>query len=89
MVYEYSTGRPGVGLAVGGRGVLHAMAGFGNVSVNAFTLLSLAGSSETHLVKGSFREMDIISLLTPPTKISIRTTKDSILQPFMDSYGTS
>ena len=34
------------------------MAGIGNASANAFPLLLLAGSSETHLVtKGAFQEM--------------------------------
>jgi 2-hydroxyacyl-CoA lyase 1 len=53
--YGYLTGRPGVCLVVGGPGVLHAMAGVGNSFVNAFPLLLIAGSSETHLVtKGAF-----------------------------------
>jgi 2-hydroxyacyl-CoA lyase 1 len=39
--YGYLTGRPGVCLVVGGPGVLHAMAGVGNSSSNAFPLLLL------------------------------------------------
>jgi 2-hydroxyacyl-CoA lyase 1 len=39
--YGYLTGRPGVCLVVGGPGVLHAMAGVGNSSANAFPLLLL------------------------------------------------
>ena len=53
--YGYLTGRPAVCLVVGGPGVLHAMAGIGNSSANAFPTLFLAGSSEIHLVtKGNF-----------------------------------
>jgi len=88
--YGYLTGRPGVCLVVGGPGVLHAMAGIGNSSANAFPLLLLAGSSETHLVtKGAFQEMDAISLLTPHTKISIRSILDSIPQSLTNAYRTS
>ena len=64
--YGYLTGSPGVCLVVGGPGVLHAMAGIGNASANAFPLLLLAGSSETQLVtKGAFQELDAIALLAP------------------------
>jgi len=88
--YGYLTGRPGVCLVVGGPGVLHAMAGIGNSSANAFPLLILAGSSETHLVtKGSFQELDAISLLTPHTKISLRATLDSIPRSVATAYRTS
>ena len=77
--YGYLTGRPGVCLVVGGPGVLHAMAGIGNSSINAFPMLLLAGSCETHLVtKGAFQELDAISLLAPHTKIAIRPNLDSI-----------
>ena len=45
----------------------------GNATANAFPLLLLAGSSETHLVgKGAFQEMDAVALLKPSTKLSIR-----------------
>jgi 2-hydroxyacyl-CoA lyase 1 len=88
--YGYLTGRPGVCLVVGGPGVLHAMAGIGNSSANAFPLLLLAGSSETHLLtKGAFQEMDAISLLTPHTKIAIRSNLDSIPQSLTTAYRTA
>ncbi|KAF4635426.1 hypothetical protein G7Y89_g2672 [Cudoniella acicularis] len=88
--YGYLTGKPGVCLVVGGPGVLHAMAGIGNSSGNAFPLLLLAGSSETHLVtKGAFQEMDAVSLLTPHTKIAIRSGLDSIPQSLTTAYRTS
>jgi 2-hydroxyacyl-CoA lyase 1 len=88
--YGYLTGRPGVCLVVGGPGVLHAMAGVGNAYANAFPLLLLAGSSETHLItKGAFQEMDAISLLTPHVKIAIRPTLDSIPQSLSNAYRTS
>ena len=88
--YGYLTGRPGVCLVVGGPGVLHAMAGIGNSSANAFPMLLLAGSSETHLVtKGGFQELDAISLLSPHTKIAIRTRIDSIPQSITNAYRTS
>ncbi|KAI9806708.1 MAG: hypothetical protein M1825_006165 [Sarcosagium campestre] len=89
--YGYITGRPGVCLVVGGPGVLHAMAGIGNSSVNAFPLLLLAGSSETHLVaKGAFQELDAISLLTPHTKLAVRPpTLDSIPQVIENAYRVS
>lgn len=77
-------------MVVGGPGVLHAMAGIGNSSANAFPLLLLAGSSETHLVtKGAFQELDAISLLTPHTKISIRTSLDSIPESLGNAYKTA
>lgn len=88
--YGYLTGRPGVCLVVGGPGVLHAMAGIGNSSANAFPMLLLAGSSETHLVtKGAFQELDAISLLSPHTKISIRSSLDSISHSITTAYRTS
>jgi 2-hydroxyacyl-CoA lyase 1 len=88
--YGYLTGRPGVCLVVGGPGVLHAMAGIGNSSANAFPMLLLAGSSETHLVtKGAFQELDAISLLAPHTKIAIRSTLDSIVPSITNAYRTS
>lgn len=88
--YGYLTGRPGVCLVVGGPGVLHAMAGIGNSSANAFPLLILAGSNETHLThKGAFQELDAISLLTPHTKIAIRSGLHSIPQSITSAYRTA
>jgi 2-hydroxyacyl-CoA lyase 1 len=88
--YGYLTGKPGVCLVVGGPGVLHAMAGVGNASANAFPLLLLAGSCETYLVtKGAFQEMDAIALLAPHTKISIRADLDSIPQSISNAYRTA
>jgi 2-hydroxyacyl-CoA lyase 1 len=88
--YGYLTGRPGVCLVVGGPGVLHAMAGIGNSSANAFPLLVLGGSNETHLAtKGAFQEMDAISLLSPHTKIAIRASIDSIPQSLTNAYRTA
>ncbi|XTI88803.1 hypothetical protein V2W45_1237216 [Cenococcum geophilum] len=88
--YGYLTGRPGVCLVVGGPGVLHAMAGIGNSSINAFPMLLLAGSCETHLVtKGAFQELDAISLLAPHTKIAIRPNLDSISQSLTHAYRSS
>lgn len=88
--YGYLTGRPGVCLVVGGPGVLHAMAGIGNSAANTWPMLLLAGSSETHLVtKGAFQELDAISLLTPHTKLAVRTALDSIPQSITNAYRTS
>ncbi|KAI9835800.1 MAG: hypothetical protein M1838_005197, partial [Thelocarpon superellum] len=89
--YGYLTGRPGVCLVVGGPGVLHAMAGIGNSDSNAFPLLLLAGSSETHLLsKGAFQELDAISLLTPHTKLAIRPPSlDSIPAMLESAYRCS
>ncbi|KAI9677993.1 MAG: hypothetical protein M1817_005937 [Caeruleum heppii] len=89
--YGYLTGRPGVCLVVGGPGVLHAMAGIGNSSANAFPLLLLAGSSETHLVtKGAFQELDAISLLTPHTKLAVRPPSlDTVPQAIQSAYRSS
>jgi 2-hydroxyacyl-CoA lyase 1 len=85
--YGYLTGRPGVCLVVGGPGVLHAMAGIGNSSANAFPMLLIAGSSETHLVsKGAFQEMDAISLLTPHTKVAIRGGMTTIPRSIAEAY---
>jgi 2-hydroxyacyl-CoA lyase 1 len=88
--YGYLTGRPGVCLVVGGPGVLHAMAGVGNSSANAFPLMLIAGSSETHLVtKGAFQEMDAISLLAPHTKIAIRAGLDTIPRSVSEAFRTA
>jgi 2-hydroxyacyl-CoA lyase 1 len=88
--YGYLTGRPGVCLVVGGPGVLHAIAGVGNASGNAFPLLLLGGSCETHLTtKGAFQEMDAVALLSPHVKIAIRTTLSSIPQSLTHAYRTS
>lgn len=89
--YGYVTGRPGVCLVVGGPGVLHAMPGIGNSSVNAFPLLVLAGSSESHLVsRGAFQELDAIALLSPHTKLAIRPPSlESIPQIIQNAYRTS
>ncbi|CAD6587007.1 MAG: hypothetical protein ASARMPRED_002968 [Alectoria sarmentosa] len=88
--YGYLTGKPGVCLVVGGPGVLHAMAGIGNSSANAFPMLLLAGSCETHLVtRGAFQELDAISLLTPHTKMSVRASSDSIAYCLAHAYRTS
>ena len=85
--YGYLTGRPGVCLIVGGPGVLHAMAGVGNSSANAFPMLLLAGSCETRLItRGAFQELDAVSLLTPHTKTSIRATLESISAALTHAY---
>ncbi|MCJ1397410.1 hypothetical protein MMC11_000603 [Xylographa trunciseda] len=90
-VYGYLTGRPGVCLVVGGPGVLHAMAGIGNSDANAFPLLLLAGSSETHLVsRGAFQELDAVSLLNPHTKLAIRPPSlEEIPSVVANAYRTS
>ncbi|MCJ1246254.1 hypothetical protein MMC30_003460 [Trapelia coarctata] len=89
--YGYLTGRPGVCLVVGGPGVLHALPGIGNSHANAFPLLLLAGSSETHLVsRGAFQELDAVSLLTPHTKLAIRPPSlESIPDIVTGSYRNS
>ncbi|KAL2831782.1 thiamine pyrophosphate enzyme, N-terminal TPP binding domain-containing protein [Aspergillus cavernicola] len=89
-VYGYMTGRPGVCLVVGGPGVLHALAGIGNSTANNFPLLVLAGSAETNAVtKGAFQEMDAISLLTPHTKLAVRTSSlDFIPGAVKNAYRT-
>lgn len=79
--YGYLAGRLGVCLVGGRPGVLHAMAGIGNSSSNAFPTLFLGGSSETHLVtKRSLQEMDAKSLLIPHVKMAIRIGLNSIPQ---------
>lgn len=88
--YGYLTGRPGVCLVVGGPGVLHAMAGVGNSSINAWPMLLLAGSCETHLVtKGAFQELDAVSLLCPHTKIATRPSLDTLQQSISNAYRIS
>jgi 2-hydroxyacyl-CoA lyase 1 len=42
----YLTGRPGCCLVVPGPGMVHALAGMGNSSVNAWPMICIAGSSE-------------------------------------------
>ncbi|OJD13618.1 hypothetical protein AJ78_05940 [Emergomyces pasteurianus Ep9510] len=89
-VYGYMSGKPGVCLVVGGPGVLHAMAGIGNASVNTFPLLVLAGSAESHIItKGGFQEMDAISLLTPHTKLAVRPpSPESVNSAIRNAYRT-
>ncbi|POS84333.1 hypothetical protein EPUL_002411 [Erysiphe pulchra] len=88
--YGYLIGKPGICLVVGGPGILHAIAGIGNASINSFPLLLLAGSCETYLVgKGAFQEFDAVSFLTPHTKFCIRSTFESIPRSITDAYRTS
>ncbi|KAG5290803.1 2-hydroxyacyl-CoA lyase [Histoplasma capsulatum G186AR] len=89
-VYGYMSGKPGVCLVVGGPGVLHGIAGIGNATVNAFPLLVLAGSAESHTItKGGFQEMDAISLLTPHTKLAIRPSSlESVNDAIRNAYRT-
>ncbi|GAB7355310.1 hypothetical protein MBLNU459_g5844t1 [Dothideomycetes sp. NU459] len=88
--YGYLTGSSGVCLVVGGPGVLHAMPGIGNSSINGWPLLLIAGSCETHMVtKGAFQELDAVSLLTPHTKIAIRPALRSIAESLHNAYRTS
>ena len=88
--YGYLTGKPGVCLVVGGPGVLHAMAGVGNSSINAWPMLLLAGSCETNLItKGAFQELDAVSLLSPHTKIAARPFLDTLQQSISNAYRIS
>lgn len=85
--YGYLTGRPGVCLVVGGPGVLHAMSGIGNSSINHWPMLLLAGSCESHLVgRGAFQELDAVSLLSPHTKKALRSTCSSVSRSITDAY---
>ncbi|RKF61272.1 2-hydroxyacyl-CoA lyase 1 [Erysiphe neolycopersici] len=88
--YGYLIGKPGICLVVGGPGILHAIAGIGNASINSFPLLLLAGSCESYLVgKGAFQEFDAISFLTPHTKLCVRSTFESIPRSITDAFRTS
>lgn len=90
-IYGYLTGIPGVCLVVGGPGVLHAVPGVGNATVNCFPLLLLAGSSETHLTyKGAFQELDQVSYLAPHTKLAARPSSLETLPALLEkAYRTS
>ena len=75
--YGYLTGKPGVCLLVGGPGILHAMAGVGNASANAWPTLFLGGNSEQVLNgKGAFQEMNSVSVLEPHTKFAIQPSSN-------------
>lgn len=91
--YGFLTGRPGVCLVVGGPGVLHAMAGVGNSTVNAtFPLLLLAGSSETTAgpTKGAFQQLDAVSLLAPHTKLAVRPPSlEQLPESIREAYRTA
>ena len=55
----YLTGLPGACLVVSGPGMLHAVAGLANASVNCWPMLLLAGAADTdQLAKGAFQEWD-------------------------------
>ncbi|KAL9633664.1 MAG: hypothetical protein Q9204_003300 [Flavoplaca sp. TL-2023a] len=90
-MYGYLTGKPGVCLVVGGPGLLHAIPGISNSSVNAFPLLLLAGSSEAHLAsKGAFQELDAVSFLTPHTKSAYRPAAlDAISDAIHNAYRSA
>ena len=75
--YGYLTGKPGVCVLVGGPGILHAMAGVGNASANAWPTLFLGGNSEQVLNgKGAFQEMNSVSVLDPHTKFAIQASSN-------------
>lgn len=62
--WGYLTGRPGVGLVVGGPGVVHALSGIHQGTENAWPIVLLAGSSESHQQNmGAFQELDQVSLM--------------------------
>lgn len=73
---------------VGGPGVVHAMAGVLNSSGNCFPMLMLAGSGATYLVtRGTFQEMDAVSMLSPHVKTAIRWTNGrDALYPIKSAY---
>ena len=75
--YGYLTGKPGVCLLVGGPGILHAIAGVGNASANAWPTLFLGGNSEQSLNgKGAFQEMNSVSVLEPHTKFAMQPSSN-------------
>ena len=85
--YGYLAGKPGICLVVGGPGLLHAMAGVGNSSINHWPMLLLAGSCDTHLAtKGAFQELDAISLLSPHTKLAVRSSINNLSQSISKAY---
>jgi 2-hydroxyacyl-CoA lyase 1 len=76
--YGYLTGKPACCVVVGGPGVVHALAGVVNSSGNTWPLLLLAGSCETyHVGKGSFQELDAVSMLSPHVKVALRPSSAS------------
>ena len=88
--YGYLSGRPGICLVVGGPGVFHAVAGIENATANAWPMMLLAGSNETHLTgKGAFQELDAVSLLTPLTKATTREALDAISTPIHEAYRSA
>lgn len=75
--YGYLTGKPGVCLLVGGPGILHAIAGVGNSSANAWPTLFLGGNSEQILNgKGAFQEMNSVSVLELHTKCALQPSSN-------------
>jgi 2-hydroxyacyl-CoA lyase 1 len=88
--YGYITGKPGICLVVGGPGVLHAIAGIGNSSANAFPLLLLAGSCESNQVnKGAFQELDAVALLTPLCKSTARVSAETLSIDIASAFRVS
>jgi len=85
--YGYITGKPGICLVVGGPGVLHAIAGIGNSSANAFPLMLLAGSCESNQVnKGAFQELDAVALLSPLCKSTARVSAETLSIDIASAY---
>lgn len=90
-VYGYLTGRPGVCLVVGGPGVIHALSGVENARANAFPLLLLAGSAESHQrEKGAFQELNQVSAALPYTKMAAQPASVSSVPPLLEkAYRTA
>lgn len=90
--YGYLTGRPGVCICVGGPGVLNTLAGLPHAAANAWPLLVLAGSSETHNAgKGAFQEMDALPMVQPlGVKLALRPPFPEMIPGFIrDAYRAS
>ncbi|KPI34880.1 putative 2-hydroxyacyl-CoA lyase [Cyphellophora attinorum] len=86
--YGYLTARPGVVVCVGGPGVLNTMAGIPHAAANAWPILILAGSAETHNAnKAAFQEMDAINLVSPHCKLALRPPYPHMIPDFIrDAY---
>jgi 2-hydroxyacyl-CoA lyase 1 len=89
--YGYLTGKPGVLLVVGGPGLIHALPGAFNSSVNRWPLLILAGSSSLDEVsKGAFQELDQVSFMTPHSKLALKPLGyNQVVRFLYNGYKTS
>ena len=90
-VYGYLTNKPAVLLVVGGPGLIHALAGIYNSISNRWPLIVIAGSNDDGPVqyKGTFQEMDQLSVLGEYVKFKAKLTPSNMEYVFFNAYNNA